>query len=455
MKNFFSENKKDMKDDLLLNKKEKIAPAKPEIKIIGNLELASIEVVGLDFEEIHIEYYCTEATSDTKIKEGVQINYDEEKNILEVNENGNCDKIGLIRITLPNSCSADIQSEMGSIYLKNLVGDQKYFSELGNVEVKNIQGKIEGDSENGKILIKNCLGTQNIRSENGLVDLQFNKGNFDVRTENGMIKMKKCASQKSKFTTENGRCKILSSTFEKANCQTENGSIYFEILNDIGEFMLRTENGKITAIVPKNDNIDFEANTENGTIKMGIDGDYETSSEQGTKIIKLIKGNSELKVNISTENGYIVVIDNPEAKIFKTFNQSDGWVDGIFKNFNIPNFDFEDIKDKFKDNYNKFLNEGKKEAKRDLRKAISEIEDLQNSIKNGNHHFTEDMQESLETLNLGVENIIEKMQKNLFKFDSKDIKKEVDEQSKLKILQMLEDKKITVAEAEKLLNGLR
>ena len=450
----FTEKVANSINELLLNKKENLGSVSGNLSIKANSELASIEVNGTQTEEIHIEYFSSEALTDEEIKHAVTVNLDIEKNILQIEEDGSSDKLQLIKITIPVNCSTEIQSEMGSIYLSNLKGNQKYDSELGSVKIKAIEGNIEGNSENGKISIVNSTGVQKITSENGKISLKHNKGDFEIRTENGMIKMQKCVSANSKIFTENGRCKVLGSTFEQLVCQTENGSVYFEIIDDKGDFTLKSENGKITAIVPKNDNINYQISTENGTVKIGIGGEYESEKNESGKVIKMKKGSGELKLDVSTENGSIVVIDDPESKIFKTFNHSANWTDNFAKNFNIPNFDFDfdDLKGKIKESINVFKTEGKKEAKREIKKVILEMNELKDSLMKENKDKISG--KNSEKLNKQFETVIDKLQKNLFKFDNKELKKEVNEQSKMKILQMLEDKKITVEEAEKLLKGL-
>ena len=345
---------------------------------------------------------------------------------------------------------------------------------------------IETELKNGGVELSELNGTFNLELKNGGINIDKCSGNFVTIQKNGKTKISNCTGTLD-ISCKNGPVKIIGADFSNAKVELKNGSIYYAFMPlDEGKFSFANENGKINLIVPKEIPYNITAKNVIGRFHIGLKDEYEIEKENGKKTLKMTRGSGKVKIDIQNRNGSINILEKPDTEY--TYNYS----------FNFP--EMEKIGETFK---TIFTEKNGKDFEHKISKAMkvvdkikekisekidseeiqSKIKDKTNKIKEKLKDITESqvMDEISETaVEIGkeVENIFSGLGKDISDILHEDTNKKTDKrrkkifkkikiftkkskannhengQSKLKILQMLNDGKVTVEEAEKLLDAI-
>lgn len=131
----------------------------------------------------------------------------------------------------------------------------------GNVVVSNIDGEVEAETTNGRVTLTDI---------NGNVEANTTNGHIDLRNITGEINS----------TTTNAAIVIRNSNSDKMYIHTTNGEIRAEVvLSDNGRYDLRTTNGDIELIIPKNTKADVDITVD--------EDDFDTNFKELTDYIKV------------------------------------------------------------------------------------------------------------------------------------------------------------------------
>jgi len=420
------------------------------LTVIGREEEVTEFHVKLDFEQRTEEEF--------KLEDMITTNYDEEKNFLKIKIQ-TIDNIKRMHANLtlhvPFVTEIISKTENAGISIENLQGIQTATSENGSIMMDKIKGDIVCQSENGPIKILDSMGDVDITVENGAVKLKKCDGNLKINGENGSIKLIGC---KGSFESEheNGMVRVLDANFMKATIKNENGGIYYEF-NPIekGQFNFENQNGKIHLIIPDGIPYEIEARNELGNFHIGLEGNYDRKREGNEQILEMVKDAGTVEISAKNENGMISFSKNPHHgkhygmgfgfDFSRMSNMMDGFMD------HVPDgVDREKIR--------KGIEKAKKKMKKFNFPDISE--NIQNAMSGVQEEIDETLKKELSPEKL--EKAKRKIEKAIYKFQKKFVdpelseqeKQEVDERSRLKILQMLQDGKITADEAERLLKAM-
>lgn len=451
---------------------------KPNLKFKLTAESIPIKIKGTDENSVQMSFqnHNNENTSFEKIKENVNYSYNEENNVLalEIEDQDSVMEGISLNLKIPKQTEMKIKAENSPIQLKYLEGFQQIKCENSPITAKGINGQIIVSTENGPINLRKCTGNFDINSENAPINIEESNGeNFKIETENGPINLRKCTGNffiKSengpinleesigdnyKIETENGGVKSKTNSFLSGNIKCENGKILFDTSKTKeGNFSLESSNGKIVIIVNKDKKINLDAQTNYGALNIDLDGKITKNSTNDKKNIKVEQENA--KINISAKSEYGAILTNEDEDFSFSFDSNNfkSYINGYMKMVHnlIGNEHLKDfvnvfsakenrVKDKTKEKVSKIVSKVKDEIEKNLpnKKIIIDGKDISQVIKDKLEKVTEKL---------------EKEEKQPEKVEEPPSGENFSE-ARMKILQMLDEKKITVEQAVKLLDALK
>ncbi|MEF3693981.1 MAG: DUF4097 family beta strand repeat-containing protein [Candidatus Cloacimonadota bacterium] len=364
--------------------------------------------------------------------------------------------------------------------------------------ISGIDADIDLKMENGPSIFSNCTGNMVLESENGPIKIHNHKGNVNVSMENGPLSTDGLSGDSLKVTSENGAIKMRSCSYPNVRIDNENGVIFYETLPvENGDLSFQSENGVISLVLPNLWGFELRAETEMGIIKnkLGL------APERDEEVTIFRSGEMDSKISVKTENGMIKLSYDEHLNLDFLRGKLDQLREAV-KNLGSPE-DKEKVK-KLVENLSAYLNKGIgaiqedkiREAIREALTKLKEISDnfdmdetrdkvsatveklateLQDTFKEfvhkfksedyvkqfkegfkdpGKHHFAFHFDSDMgDKISEKVLKTIKKVAPGVFEMKTAE-KEQVAEQSRLKILQMLESGKITAEDAERLLKAI-
>lgn len=413
--------------------------------------------------------FSSREEGDITIEEIVKHSYDSEANRMDI-EIENPFERGLrkarIVIAIPDQSTVFAELDNGPFAITDLTGEFNIEGENGPIDMRDCAGKITIRHENGPARLSRCDGELRIEMENGPFAGMELSGELTFEGDNGPVKVQRCSCT-------------------KASVVTENGPIYYEFDPiENGEFDFKSENSKIHLMLPENLSYELNGENEHGSFYVGVEGEYTINdTDEGTKTLHIVRGDGKVKIQASNENGSIVLVDD--------VNSSGHHHRGRHHHGHHFQFDGECLKDlgrqigKFFHGPNKDRFKAKVAV---IREKGEQIKEKAQKLKEM-HHIAED-QEFDDTISVEIESLGEeigaaveeigqeigialenaftkprrphpprhtvrvKRERTSGQEETSFRDDETLKQSRMKILQMIEDGKITVEEAEKLLKAL-
>lgn len=429
-------------------------------------ENLGIAVVGAEEETTQLTFKIdyTGGEEGMDVEAMVEAEYNEETNELKVELHD----LPKTRITtwrcelkVPYVSEVQVETENGPVLLKNLHGIQEIQSENAPVKLEAIEGTLHIETENGPVSLLDCTGDTVVKTENGAIKAKQLNGALKIETENGPVKLVKCEGT-LQINVENGVVRVLQSAFDTTTITGENSGIYYEFAPILtGSCAIHNENGKITLVIPEELEFDLKALNRHGKIHVALDGDYEQITEDGFKGIEMLRGAAKVDIDVKNLHGSIVVT-----------NKKIGSSQGV----NIPNISeiFDSVLNEIPDDSTRQKVEEKiKKAQEQLKKAqeqlskikLTDVEAVVNDALKGiktevntiiHDLSSDDFKKKAETtINTSFTKVVDAV-KNVVKDRpiSDSARREVDERSRMKILELLENGTITAEEAERLLKAM-
>lgn len=364
--------------------------------------------------------------------------------------------------------------------------------------VNGVEADIEMVMENGPAVFSNCTGKMHLESENGPVKIHNLKGDLKVVMENGPLSTDGLSGDSLKIESENGAIKMRSSAFREVEVRNENGVIYYESLPvEDARMNFENENGVISLILPEMWGFEITAESEMGVIKNKLGVPYEKQDD--SYILK--SGENSAIIKIKTENGVIKLAYDRHLNLDYLRSKLDQLKVALAGAKGLE--DREDIR-KLVENLITYLNKGldaipEEKIKEAIQQAIAKLKELAESpnladakeklsirveaigvdLQNAYQEFSKSFQEKVNAESIkgfkdkimgsGFAHVVDpelgdKITEKVFKtirkvapgvFDLRAAEKEnIAEQSRLKILEMLESGKITAEDAERLLKAI-
>jgi hypothetical protein len=128
--------------------------------------------------------------------------------------------------------------------------------------------RIDVDTSNGAISVEDIRGTIRLETSNGAIDVYDASGALTADTSNGRIEVVGFVGELL-LETSNGEM-WLEQVAGTVNAETSNGSVHYTGTPSAGGNRIRTSNGSITARVPLDASIAFNASTSSGRIRSSL-----------------------------------------------------------------------------------------------------------------------------------------------------------------------------------------
>ena len=378
-------------------------------------------------------------------------------------------------------------------------------AEVLPLNAEGYDGELDLRNENGPLMLSHCAGNKVISNENGPVRISSCSGDLDIKMENGPITAEKANGGSLKISSENGPVRFREASFPKVEISNENGAIHYETLAvEAGEFNFTNENGTVHLTVPEDFDFELIAETELGSVVTNIAAEIETSEDR--KIIR--RGENGTKINVRTENGSVkistdgqsdigylklkirelkemigkAVSDEDKEQVLGVLQKIVGKTEKTLGGINetlikeklavsleklkaaVEGFEVKETKDKVV----KAVEQAGDELADSLKEIFRKVKGPSREGESGRHEhrfhfggpfggkgfeFSHDSFEP-ESIKDYIHKVMETALGKAGKGMSSREKSEVDERSRIKILEMLEAGKITAEEAERLLKAI-
>ena len=441
---------------------------KKNLKVLFQSGNIGIQIIGREESKTNFQVrleYRNSFGKEIIFEDFVSTDYDSRKNILKIHISDLEDVQYVnskLELFVPHVTEINAKSENGGVSIKNLYGVHNVYTENGSIKIEHTNGKFICKSENGSIKILNSNGDAEIDCQNSSIVMKGCEGKLKIDGKNGSVKLVNCKGG-LELNNNNGSSRVLGANFANANINIANGGIYYEF-NPIekGKFKFENENGKIHLVIPDGLPYHILAKNEWGSFHVGLEGNYDRRKEGNMQILEMVRESGNVEISTKNRNGSIHFVKNPD----QTF--------GV-------NFDFSSISDtldKVLDNVPQEIDKEKirhriekaKEKIKGIKINIPDVSNIAQDAMKGVQEeisgiFTEEMKDKIKE-NKNREKTAEKMNQKINKVMTK-IKtafethghsekhdEKVDEINRLKILQMLQDGKITSDEAERLIKAL-
>lgn len=365
------------------------------------------------------------------------------------------------------------------------------FSEGVALEAEDMDSGLEMRTENAPIQVKDCGGKVSLKSENGSIRVRKCCAELRVITENGGFTAEKVSGPSLEARSENGAVRLRQAAFERSFIETENGRIIYEALPvENARLSFVSENGSIQLALPENYNFQLEAVSEMGSLRSDIEAEI---MEENNRIF-VHRGEGGATISVKTENGKIVLssavgaemnfvklkIKELKKAMNKAVKEEDmekvqnalGTVSAAVEKA-LADIREENVKEKLSaamDKMKKTVEDFDfKSAGGKVAKTVDQIGDEVGDLLKSVFRKVREPREEKTTWEdekpdfLGLEKLGDYIGKTVdsainkaFRGSGLDVqqKREVDERSRAKILQMLENGKISAAEAERLLRAI-
>lgn len=346
--------------------------------------------------------------------------------------------------------------------------------------------KISADNENAAIILDSCVGELKLENENGPIKLTNCKGNITIDQENGPVMAEEISGDMLRVSSENGAIKMRLAQFTDLSIKNENGLIYYESMPmEFGSMRFKNENGKIVLVLPEEMGYTIEAESKLGRVRSSLKAEEQ---RMGGKYL-FTNGDQRMRIEVKTENGSIRLGSDPAINLGAFKIKLDDLREAIKNATSLEdNEKVQQILNKTVESLNTIkdrvtetkINEAIQKNIASLKETLSEvnwietkdkvlstIEKIGTDINSNLRKFVEKVRQSDKDsgLNLGkrFEDLGDQLQNiwsrrpNWFSSDSEvddELPRDVSEQSRRKILEMLENGKITADEAERLLRAI-
>lgn len=182
---------------------------------------------------------------------------------------GQCPAASL-RISVPEPCSAKIETTNGGIQVQGLKGAVELDSSNGAIAVRDVAGAVRVGTSNGRVEVENVSGSLEGRSSNGAVVAREIGGPCDLETSNGRVEYRAAADATAAvdLRTSNGSIHVTLSKSIAANLELRTSIGRTRV--DVGEAPLqnvRSGRGWFTAAM-NGGGVPVNARTSNGSITL-------------------------------------------------------------------------------------------------------------------------------------------------------------------------------------------
>ncbi len=363
----------------------------------------------------------------------------------------------------------------------------------GFISASNLKSDLNIACVNGALKVDNCVGDFSFKNENGSIKLFKLSGDLTIRQRNGSVSADYLTGTNLEASSENGSMKFRDCRFRNTDIRNENGSVFYESLPvESGSINITNETGSIHLALSPLQGFNLEAHAVLGQIKNSFMGEETTMFDNYI----LQNGDQSLKINLNTQLGTIKIsstdvlgtdffhgkLDHVKELIID--NTEQGWAE-ILRIISQLTQSLEKLRDKI----------AEEPAREKLQRALDQLKAWREKIENP--ELRDSVKESFDTISKDVGRTIQdalktaqeallamrgkykeefkpqismhikhgkeffhpfrtfsRRQESPSAHASASSEEAAQEKARMKILEMLEEGKITAEEAEKLLKAI-
>lgn len=307
----------------LTYKHETDAPALRNFEL--NSEAYKITLQGVDEDVLRIDLEAEvkfEDVSEDIIKEIMTFELNGENLEMQLKRHPKI-KNGKIRIEIPKQCNLEITGKSGSFEVRDFTNSFEIENQHGKIALYNVIGDSEIRNQNGAIYAENHQGNLEVSNTNGAIQLKKCQGEMQLHSTNGVIRLSGCNGD-LECTNQNGMIQVSESSFKNVELHNQNGPIYYEFAPiEEGNFEFENSNGRIQLIIPESIPYKLEAKTQMGKLNIALPGEYDQSNEDGYKTIEMQKGSGKVQISATNRMGGIILSDSPRKETKFSFDKED------------------------------------------------------------------------------------------------------------------------------------
>jgi ribosomal protein L6P/L9E len=254
-------------------------------------EMAPLSVWPSTTQSITIEAEISVHEHDTELDlaDAINVNYED----------------GTVEIELEEVAGSNFGFRSGKSYVKILVpAGVDVSAECENLPVSfhGLDCALKVESDNAPVAIDQCNGPKKLENENGPTKIHACTGDLSVSLENGPLAASKLSGSILNVKSENGPVKMSSCCFSKVDITNENGVVYYETLPlEDGDLNFANENGVVHLLLPEDLDFTLDATTEWGTLT----GAFEVVHDANEGSYHVQRGEGKVRIRVKTENGSI------------------------------------------------------------------------------------------------------------------------------------------------------
>ncbi|SES36567.1 DUF4097 family beta strand repeat-containing protein [Salipaludibacillus aurantiacus] len=143
--------------------------------------------------------------------------------------------------------------------------------------------KLEVAVTNGSVDAGHLLDDLAVRTTNGRVQAEEIKGNVEVVNTNGLVSLRNISGDADAATT-NGRMSATN-VMKSVKLKTTNGTVDAESEKIGGNWDIKTTNGNITVLIPRDSDLSIDAKTTNGNVGGDVEWTDKTERKEGSAAI--------------------------------------------------------------------------------------------------------------------------------------------------------------------------
>jgi DUF4097 and DUF4098 domain-containing protein YvlB len=253
--------------------------------LINNIS-GSIEVVGTDKKEVHVEGTLGDGVEELKIEEKsgrltIKVVYPEKGTRADASH---------IRVHLPKGCEVHANAVSADVNVSGLEGEVEISVVSGEVIVKGEPKALDLETVSGSVTVEEGAGSVEAASVSGDIGISGARGKVSAETVSGDIE-------------------VIGKGVEELRAETVSGDVLFRgSFTKKGSCKISAHSGDITLLLPGG----IEADVEAGTFSGSIDSDFGSSNYKEKEFLSAVSlsfvlGSGDVRIRLETFSGDISI----------------------------------------------------------------------------------------------------------------------------------------------------
>lgn len=164
------------------------------------------------------------------------------------------------KVYVPSRTSCELNTSDGNVAVSGLSGRQQVKTSDGNINISEVSGDVVGNTSDGNIQLQRVKGSVEIKTSDGDIVVDNINGNFRSSTSDGNIRITKVSGDIWARTSDGDiNFMAVSGSLEAV---TSDGNVRGEFTDVRNQVAIRTSDGNIELVVPKDIGLDLNIKGE-------------------------------------------------------------------------------------------------------------------------------------------------------------------------------------------------